>query len=279
MAELQTYLSDGLEYAERAGTGPVLVLLHGIGSNAASFAPLMPYLPADWRVVIWNAPGYGRSAPLTAEWPVALDYADALLGLLDRLELNDVLLGGHSLGTLVATAFATMYRERVARLLLASPALGHGMARGGALSPAAQSRIDDLNTMGADAFAASRASRLVYAPDANPDLVMRVERGMAQVRMPGYGQAARMLASGRLLDDAQRLCLPTDIIVGADDRVTPPDGAARVHAALRPQWRGNFTLLPAAGHALYQQDPAGFAAALTVLTEDARDSGHMEVIK
>lgn len=279
MTELKTYLSDGMEYAERAGTGPVLVLLHGIGSNAASFAPLMPYLPADWRVVIWNAPGYGRSTPLHGEWPVVSDYAEALLGLFDRLKLNDVLLAGHSLGTLVAAAFATTYRERVAKLLLASPALGHGMARGGALSPAAQSRIDDLQTMGADAFAASRASRLVYAPDANPDLVARVERGMAQVQMPGYGQAARMLASGRLLDDAQRLFLPTDVIVGASDRVTPPDGAARAHAALRPQWRGNYTLLPAAGHALYQQDPAGFAAALTVLTEDARESGHMEVMK
>ncbi|MCJ7873521.1 alpha/beta hydrolase [Phaeobacter sp. J2-8] len=273
MGELQTYLSDGVEYAERSGDGPVVVLLHGIGSNAASFAPLLPQLPADWRVVIWNAPGYGRSEPLPDNWPVASDYAEALAGLFDRLNLQDVLLAGHSLGTLVAAAFATTYRERVSRLLLASPALGHGMARGGALSPAAQARIDDLTTMGAKDFAAARADRLVFEPGANPDLVAGVRRSMEQVQMPGYGQAARMLASGRLLDDAQRLCLRTDVIVGAGDRITPPDGAARVHAALRPDWRGRFTQLPAAGHALYQQDPKGFATAMAHLIEDARNPG------
>ena len=71
-----------------------------------------------------------------------------------------------------------------------------------------------------------------------------------------------MLASGRLLDDAERLRVPTDVIVGAEDRVTPPEGARRVHAALRTAARGRYTALPGLGHALYQQDPARFAAAL-----------------
>lgn len=279
MAGLLTYQSGGIEYAERAGKGPCVVLLHGIGSNAGSFAPLIPHLPADWHVVAWNAPGYGHSAPLQAPWPVALDYAGALAGLLDRLDLGQVLLAGHSLGALTAAAFAVSCRDRVSRLLLASPALGHGMARGGRLSPAAQARIDDLEDLGPEKFAAARAARLVHRSEANPELVARVQSGMAQVRMPGYGQAARMLASGRLLDDAQRLCVPTDVVVGAEDLVTPPQGAERAHAALRPEWRGRCTVLPGAGHAIYQQDPAGFAAALAVLAEPPRQSGKMEVMK
>lgn len=264
----EQHISGNIEYLERAGrTGPVLVLLHGVGSNAASFSPLLDHLPRDWRLIAWNAPGYGGSAPLEAGWPLALDYAAALRGFLDRLDLERVLLAGHSLGCLMAASFASMHRERVVRLLLGSPALGHGVPRGAALSVAAQARIDDLETLGPDRFAAVRSPRLVYRAEENPEIVRRVRDGMARVSAPGYPQAARMLASGRLIDDAQRLQVPTDVIVGAEDVVTPPDSARRAHAALRDAWRGALTIVPGAGHALYQQAPAAFAAALAALAE------------
>lgn len=261
------HIANGVEYLDRPGSGPVLVLLHGIGSHAASFAPVLPHLPASWRVIAWNAPGYGGSAPLAEDWPQASGYATVLSGLLDDLDLSSVLLAGHSLGALIASAFAATHRSRVQRLLLAAPALGHGVPRRGALSPAAQARIDDLERLGAAGFAEARAARLVHAPEANPQVVAQVRDAMARVSLPGYGQAARMLASGRLLDDAERIAVPTDVIVGAEDRVTPPEGAARAHAALRPAFRGDLTLVPGAGHALHAQSPAAFAAALAAMTE------------
>jgi pimeloyl-ACP methyl ester carboxylesterase len=264
----QQNVSGNIEYLERPGAnGSVLVMLHGVGSNAASFSPLLDHLPRDWRLIAWNAPGYGGSAPLAAEWPLALDYAAALRAFLDRLGLKRVLLAGHSLGCLMAASFAATHRERVARLLLSSPALGHGVPRGAALSAAAQARIDDLETLGPDQFAALRAPRLVYQPEENQEIVRRVRDGMARVCVPGYPQAARMLASGRLIDDAERLQVPTDVIVGAEDVVTPPDSARRAHAALRDPWRGSLTVIPDAGHALYQQAPAAFAGALAAFAE------------
>ncbi|SEO98672.1 Pimeloyl-ACP methyl ester carboxylesterase [Salinihabitans flavidus] len=270
MTDWQTHNASGIEYLERPGSGPVLVLLHGIGSQAASFTPLLAHLPADWRMIAWNAPGYGASGPLAQDWPQAADYARALTGLLDTLGVNRILLAGHSLGALVAASFASTHGGRVARLLLASPALGHGVTPGLALSTAAQTRIDELTQMGADAFARARAARLVHDPDTHPDVVEMVRRAMAQVSLPGYAQAARMLASGRLLDDAERLVVPTDVIVGEEDRVTPPEGAGHAHAALRDAARGRLIRVPGAGHALYQQAPAAFAEALAALVEPAR---------
>jgi pimeloyl-ACP methyl ester carboxylesterase len=262
------HISAGIEFLERPATsGPVFVLLHGVGSNAATYAPLLDHLPRDWRVIAWNAPGYGRSRPLDVEWPLALDYAGALRDFLDSLGLDKVVLVGHSLGCLTGAAFAAAHRDRVARLLLSSPALGHGVPRGAALSPAAQARIDDLATLGADEFARLRAPRLVHEPEHNPQIVARVREAMSRVKPDGYPQAARMLASGRLLDDAERLQVPTDVIVGAEDVVTPPESARRAHAALRSEWRGELTVVPGAGHALYQQAPAAFAAALGGLVE------------
>jgi pimeloyl-ACP methyl ester carboxylesterase len=254
--------SDEVAYLERGGSGPVLVLLHGIGSNAHSFTPLLPHLPRDLRVIAWNAPGYPGSAPLEQDWPLAQDYAAAVGRFVDRLGLGRFALLGHSLGALIAGSFAATQGDRVTRLVLASPALGHGMPRGGVLSASAQARVDDLDRLGAEGFAATRATRLIHDPDAHPEALTLVRRVMAQVTMPGYGQAARMLASGRLLDDAERLWVPTDVLTGAEDVITPPEGARRVHAALHAQAQGRLIELPGAGHAVYQQDPAGFAKGL-----------------
>ncbi|GGF78229.1 Pimeloyl-ACP methyl ester carboxylesterase [Mameliella alba] len=269
MTGWETKTAAGIEYLERAGEGEALVLLHGIGSQAASFTPLLDHIDATRRVIAWNAPGYGASAPLGMDWPLASDYARALEAFCDALGLRRVMLAGHSLGTLMGASFAAAHRDRVSRLVLASPALGHGVPRGGGLSSAAQARIDDLQRLGAAKFAALRAARLVHDPDANRGHVAQVQAAMSQVTLPGYGQAARMLASGRLLDDAERLMVPTDVIVGAGDVVTPPDGARRAFAALHRAAQGRLTIVPDAGHALYLQAPVAFAAALAAHTETA----------
>lgn len=259
----------GIDYLEREGEGEALVLLHGIGSQAGSFAPVLPHLEDSRRVIAWSAPGYGGSAPLAEDWPLASDYAAALERFLDALSLARITLAGHSLGALMAAGFAAAHRGRVRALILASPALGHGVQRGATLSPAAQARIDDLDRQGPEAFAKARSARLVHDPEANPEIVAAVTAAMAQVRLPGYAQAARMLASGRLLDDAERLTVPTDVIVGAGDLITPPDGARRAHAALRGVAKGRLTIVPDAGHAIYLQAPEAFAAALAAHTETA----------
>lgn len=259
---LSTHMIDGIEYAERPGDGPTLVMLHGIGSNAASWAPVMACLPADRRLIAWNAPGYGRSEPLASDWPVAANYAAALVHLVDGLRLGRFVLAGHSLGALMGASFAASHPQRVAHLVLAAPALGHGVRPGGVLSDKAQTRIDDLERLGPDDFAKARAAALVHAPEDNPMIVAGVREAMAQVGMPGYGQAVRMLASGRLLDDVARLTVRTDIVTGAEDRITPPDGARRAHDRLASDYRGGLAEIPHCGHAITQQAPEAVAALL-----------------
>lgn len=254
---------QGIEYAERPGTGPVLVALHGIGSNAGSFAPLVAALPGDWRIIAWNAPGYRGSAPLAADWPVAADYAEALAAFTAGLELPRFFLLGHSLGALVAASFACRFSQRLCALCLASCALGHNAAPGGPLSPASAERIADLAAMGPATFARARAPRLVHAPEAHPSTTALVVETMAEIRMPGYGQAARMLASGDLCTDLAALTRPASVIYGAEDVVTPPAGNLQAHAAIPASMRGPVIELPGAGHAVYQQAPRAFAAALT----------------
>lgn len=249
-----------------AGAARPVVLLHGIGSNAASFTGLMAALGPNVPTVAWNAPGYGASQPLATDWPDAGDYAGALIRLLDTLEVGRCVLVGHSLGTLIAARFARLWPERVLALALISPTLGYGGAQSDPLPAKAAARLEALLHLGAAGFAAERAPRLVANPAARPEIVAAVRAAMAAVRRPGYDQATRMLATGHLLDDAVAIEAPTAVVVGAADRITPPETACRVAAALVHAPSLLFSEISAAGHAVCQEEPRAVAEIITQLS-------------
>src|SRR3546814_16252965 len=116
--------SGRISYRE-AGSGAPLVLLHGIGSAARAFRDQLAVLSAGYRVIAWDAPGYGDSINLPMPQPGAGDYAAALAAFLDALGVTSRHLLGHSLGALMAARFAAAYPQRVRSLTMASIAVGH----------------------------------------------------------------------------------------------------------------------------------------------------------
>lgn len=61
--------AGGQQALRECGTGPVVVLLHGIGSGAASWLQVAQHLAAQARVIAWDAPGYGDSSPWSRKYP------------------------------------------------------------------------------------------------------------------------------------------------------------------------------------------------------------------
>jgi pimeloyl-ACP methyl ester carboxylesterase len=267
LAGLSREFVGGIAFLRRAGqaAGPTLVLLHGIGSNAASFAALAAAMPAAINVIAWDAPGYGDSVALAAVMPTPRDYADAVAKFLDTINTSRIALLGHSLGVLFAASFAAHYPDRVNALALISPAMGYGVEPGGKLPPGVQSRIDEINELGPVAFAKKRAARLVGDPNGRPDVVAAVERAMAAVNPRGYIQAVHALGAGRLLADAKSIRIPVLVAVGAKDQITPPANAAELHAALPRS--ASFHQIANAGHALPQEEPDALAALLARTTD------------
>lgn len=257
----------GIRFLRRSGqaNGAAIVLLHGIGSNAASFEPLIATLPASCDIIAWNAPGYGGSQPVAAKHPSPADYADALDKLVRALNLPPFVLAGHSLGCLFAARFAASHSDRVRALALLSPALGYRVSPGAALPAGVQARIDDIVALGPAEFAAKRAARLVHAPERKPQVLAAVRAAMAAVDTAGYTQAVYALGAGDLLADAARIEAPVMVVVGAEDVVTPPENARTLHAALRRS--AGFHEIPDAGHALPQESPAAVADILSELLE------------
>lgn len=258
-------MAAGLHYLQRAGDpGAAIVFLHGIGSRAASFEAMLARYPEGPMLLAWDAPGYGGSTPLAGDAPQAADYAARLDALLTALRLDRVAVVGHSLGCLMAGAFAANFPARVRSVAFISPALGYG--NDPANAHRATGRIADLERLGPERFAEERAAKLVADPQAQPEVVAQVRAAMAAVHAAGYAQAARMLGQGRLLDNAARIAAPAAVIVGDRDAITPPERAGLLADALRARAgaaAARLVTIRSAGHAVCQEQPDAVIAALT----------------
>ncbi len=168
------------------GSGIPLTLLHGISSGAASWHKQMA-LPG-YRVLAWDMPGYGESPMLAATPADAGDYADALARMLDRAGVEQTILVGHSLGALVAAAFAAKYPQRVLYLVLADVAQGYGQAEAAQREKVWQGRQQQI-ALGGEAMARGRAAKLLRHGAREAD-VATVAAGMRRLRRDGYLAAA-----------------------------------------------------------------------------------------
>lgn len=103
-----------------AGSGPSVVLVHGLGGAAPNWRLIAPDLARDYRVVIPELPGHGGSDPLSA---TTLDpFADAVLAVLDAEDALPVAWIGHSLGGIVGLRAAVRRPEAVRGVVLAAAA-------------------------------------------------------------------------------------------------------------------------------------------------------------
>lgn len=236
-----------------AGAGTPLLLLHGIGGAAEAFDAQLSGLADAHRVLAWDAPGYGGSAVLPGQ-PDLDDYADAVVAVLRGLAAAPAHLLGVSWGGVIATRVALRAPEVLRSLVLADSSRGSGRTADGRAAMAARAR--DLAESGPAAFAARRGPRLV-APDADPAVLDRVVSLMSRVRPTGYGHAARVMADTDHSDRLAAIDLPVLVLVGEHDAVT---GVAESRELADRIPGARFAVVPGAGHAANQENPARFNA-------------------
>jgi len=223
---------------ERRGSGPLLLLLHGIGSNSRAFRHQLADLSDKWTVVAWDAPGYGGSddplVPLTLS-----DLADRAVRLLDELGFEQAHVLGVSMGGVIAQLVHHRHPRRVQSLILADTNTGGG----GLPEPERSARVE---------------GRLEALERAGP-------RGMAEVRPAGYRAAAIALGQTDLAPLLGEIAVPTLVIHGELDKVVPPE-IGRFLAEHIPG--AQFVLIPDAGHVANQEQPEAFNEAVREFLED-----------
>lgn len=106
-----------------AGSGPPIVMLHGLGATKAEFLPMLPVLAQHRRVIAVDLPGFGDSAkPLGASYDAKF-FARGVVALLDELGLERTDVLGHSMGGRVALEMGSRHPERVSKLVAMTPSM------------------------------------------------------------------------------------------------------------------------------------------------------------
>lgn len=249
--------------------GRPVMLLAGLGLDHESWAGPAAALGRHHRVVCIDLRGTGRSAAPTDGYSLDRLAAD-VMAVLDRLDLSDVVLVGHSFGAQIGLLVAATVPGRVGRLgLVCSNGVRASRSDAFPFGP----RPDRLEKTLVRAELEDREKarrhnvRAGFGATADPDPAL-VERLVGwQLRMPSWANVAslRTYLHADLTDELAAVKMPVLQVLGADDPVTSVDGAAWVHARLSD---GRLVVIDGCGHYPMFEAPerfeallAGFAAA------------------
>jgi pimeloyl-ACP methyl ester carboxylesterase len=259
-----------------AGSGPVLVLVHGITSTSATWSNVLPYLAERFTVLAPDLLGHGESAKPRGDYSLGA-YASGIRDLLFALGHERATFVGHSLGGGIAMQLAYQFPEHCERLVLVSsgglgrditPLLRAASLPGSELVLPLLANGRVLGTGRAVGRALGRVGLRVHTD------LGEVLRGHASLA-DGDARAAfvhtlRTIVDprGQRVDASDRLylarALPFLIVWGERDPIIPVEHARAAHR-LVPESR--LELFPGAGHFPHLDDPLRFVRLLTDFVE------------
>jgi pimeloyl-ACP methyl ester carboxylesterase len=213
-----------------AGEGTPLVILHGLGGRSESWAPQYEELSNRWRVIGWDAPGYGESSEMPADDPDIAAYMGVAKDFTDALGLEEFHLMGHSVGTCIAAAFHKNYGDQLLSLTLAEAVIGNGADPKDKQEAAIAARIRDLKEVGPEKMAETRTPKSL-SPNADPAAVAAAVEFAKGMQVPGYTKLFKALVRCNIFDFTCPLECPGLIVAGSDDSSAPREQVAEIAAA------------------------------------------------
>src|SRR5687767_595752 len=106
-----------LHYLDWGGSGPPLVLVHGLDRHAHTFDHIAPHFAARYRVIAVDMRGHGESSWDPEARYLVEDYVRDMEGLVDQLKLRDIVIWGNSTGGRVAQVYAALHPDRVTHMI------------------------------------------------------------------------------------------------------------------------------------------------------------------
>ncbi len=251
-----------------AGSGPVLLLLHGLGCDHTTWLPVVDQLAKRYTVIAPDLLGHGQSAKPRADYSVG-GYANGMRDLLTVLGIDKVTVVGHSFGGGVAMQFAYQYPERTERMMLVasgglgpevSPAIraittpGYHQVMGALTLPGVrQLGIGGLRALSRTGWKSTRDLAEVadiYDTFRDPHARAAI-RHVVRAVVDWRGQIVTMADRSYLTEG-----MPLAVVWGRDDKVIPVRHASNA-AALAP--RARVEVIPNAGHFPHKDHPHRFA--------------------
>ncbi|HEX6874613.1 MAG TPA: alpha/beta fold hydrolase [Nocardioidaceae bacterium] len=255
----------------KAGSGPALLLLHGLGCDHTTWQPVISALSRRYTVIAPDLLGHGRSDKPRADYSVG-GYANGMRDLLTVLGIDKVTVVGHSFGGGVAMQFAYQFPERTERLVLVAPGgigrevtaairaislPGFQTAMGVATLPGLL-QASKLALRGLAASGITRARDLDEVAEIMQHLSDRKARAaithVVRAVVDWRGQVVTM-ADRAYLTHAMPMC----VIWGREDAVIPVSHA-RLTSRIAPE--AQVEVIPNAGHFPHKDHPQRFVKLL-----------------
>ena len=270
--ELQRVTIHGHERAYlKAGDGPALLLLHGLGCDHTTWLPVFEELAKRFTVIAPDLLGHGRSAKPRADYSVG-GYANGMRDLLTMLNIDKVTVVGHSFGGGVAMQFAYQFPERTERMILVAPGgmgpevspliravtlPGFHQAMGVATLPGVRqvgkAGLRALSRTGLSATRDLAEVAEIYESFKDPHAraaIRHVVRAVVDLR----GQIVTMVDRAYLTQ-----AMPMLVVWGSEDHVIPAKQAHRV-ARIAPD--AVVEVMPNCGHFPHKDHPERFVRVL-----------------
>ncbi|WP_432546115.1 alpha/beta fold hydrolase [Kineococcus sp. SYSU DK004] len=245
--------------------GPVLLLVHGFGSDQGAWSRVLPVLATDHRVVLLDQAGAGGFDPAAYDrqrYSTLDGYADDLVAVCEELDLRDVVAVGHSVSSMVVARAALAAPDRFRQLVMLAPSARYtddpATGYDGGFSPEDVEEVLASLDHNYLAWTAATAPMIMGTPD-RPELGEEFTESFRRLH-PG---TARDFARATFLTDSrellERVGTPAVVLQCRGDALAP-ESAVREVAARLPHAR--LVPLAATGHCPHVSAPEETAAAV-----------------
>ncbi|HEY9078307.1 MAG TPA: alpha/beta hydrolase [Anaerolineaceae bacterium] len=249
-------ITAGIAYSLHEGGKPgqpFFILVHGAGGSQLSWTPGLRRLPGT-NVLAIDLPGHGRS-PRPALQSIQA-YTDCLEELRAALQLDQIVLVGHSMGGAISLTYALHYPQRVSRLCLIST---------GAYLGVAPDLLEQFSNMSSIPLGVTKFLQRAFSPSAKPILVQESTRMLLENR-PSVIQADwRACAAFDLREAVTNILTPTWIIAGSEDQLTP---LAYAHFLANRLANARLTVVPGGSHMLVLEKPQVVSQVLVSISNE-----------
>ncbi len=226
---------NGIAY-HRTGKGTPVVMVHGVGLRAESFAPQIALLKKSHCIHTIDLPGHGHSVALGNSDPVLGDYTAVIEDFVNEVIGQPVILVGHSLGAMIALDFARRNPDQC----LGVACLNGVHRRSHKATLSVKQRAVDLRRNASAGVAAAPIARWFGGNPRGLDLeiAMICSGWLEQVDRQAYATAYGVIANDEELSEATlpQLERPHLFLTGAEDVNSTPE-MSKVMAELVPQAR------------------------------------------
>src|SRR4030095_13042030 len=234
--------------------GIPLVFIHGFPFDQTMWEPQLKALPHSFRAFTYDLRGHGKSEMGDGQYTVEL-FVDDLMALLDYFQIAKAILCGLSLGGYIALRAAERNGDRIRSLLLCGTK-SEADPNETKLKRAEQIKL--VKSDGARALAPLLVKSL-FAPtthEENPAVVEKIRRTIEST--DPLALAGTLLAMASRTDTTASLAkiqVPTLILVGEADTITPPSPSRAMHEKIAGS---KMAVIPKAGHLSNLENPEEF---------------------